>query len=1174
MRNWVLLLPASSGPTILSSARRHVVKLYDEVDRNPPEETRQWHQQHHEMDADGSSSTTATQSWAVPVMMFGGRSSFLSTSNRDLAGVPDEEEISMLHSLQKESEEHFLQKKEKRRKRREEKAAARAASEQPAGKVDPVVTTTTNSTTTSALTLAAAAASAESKFGSVGEGGENKTTAEVVLPDQQHPQPQSFTVTVTTTTDELTGGRSVTVDAVPADSDSSSGGASDHEQEENEKQEPQPPARTTTTSGTGADGNDDMTTDELEQHGSLNILPVESSASSSSNAFGTTASAAKKTSSTAPPSGATAAPFGLDDEGIGASTSGSSTTETVSARSSNYNNYRDRTPAKLGALSTAALVDTILNVTSTTTLAPELAENIKATIMPEVDADVLVGNAEDVASTKAKVPVVDAEMNQVEQEPIPTVVFVDAVGDATETETGAKVVTPEQVPALEDLDEDLEQEEIEAQKAIDEIRKQRNGRPYIPGGMHPSTASSSSRTSSSSDTSSDLQASLTVPDRYMCRPKFELPKFSTLPKPERLLRQRWLSLNHFCQNLQLAPNADIHYRVCFGEGFTATDMRSQESIHFGAFRDDLDAELPVKSKSASQRGASGMISSYQRLKLVVENKEKSKKESSSSSGTENSANDSTAEQEAPNSPQGLTYENPGEYYYSQLFYTHRKNAHPRSEPDRVGAEVQCFCGSGSAQFYYLDLIADQDQVLAKTTDTTASVVVDETKNDESTSSTTNAQSSTSGLNITEIEAIADIADEDDIGSLKREQHRYRVVAKLTHPVCCKHIHAGQLLSGIDTPIKATVENAADAFERKIIAASFFTRLKLVFDNRLYVVPYNKESGTIIESLPRHLLLRRSSSRIGNPPSGGGGSAGGGKHSYGEVFGGVNMVAANLGRSRHTINRHPALRYEITDCPGSAIYFVCPLFPERVTEETGSHTHIAFITDGFELSEEFLGDFPGQVIFAPDWVEDEEEDKNTSEEHPFFKITDIAGLNLHQDVPAGSPSTIASYDNDASLLVSEEDATSAAVMSGDEESNGNGMAMMSKNGTEIENIDAKNSTAEVKTSNTNTTSNKTEDELLEDEYERRLKELDAALDFTEEERQESSGTGEEDENSSSGTTSASSPKTAFSKTRKMRKCPLPAHRVELVITSTLLCPHPQLRPEPAPTVDIECNSFPR
>lgn len=53
-----------------------------------------------------------------------------------------------------------------------------------------------------------------------------------------------------------------------------------------------------------------------------------------------------------------------------------------------------------------------------------------------------------------------------------------------------------------------------------------------------------------------------------------------------------------------------------------------------------------------------------------------------------------------------------------------------------------------------------------------------------------------------------------------------------------------------------------------------------------------------------------------------------------IFGGLNRAG-----------KHPALRFELQSCPSSFVYFICPA-DEYAVRSTGSHSHIAFVTDGW------------------------------------------------------------------------------------------------------------------------------------------------------------------------------------------------------------------------------------
>eukprot|EP00392_Amoebophrya_sp_AT5.2_P005154 g5163.t1 len=387
-----------------------------------------------------------------------------------------------------------------------------------------------------------------------------------------------------------------------------------------------------------------------------------------------------------------------------------------------------------------------------------------------------------------------------------------------------------------------------------------------------------------------------VRDAYTCTtPTARAGVGVAVAGPEAFLRRRWMSLEGFCQTLQLSTDSALQYRVCFGTGsFTVEDLVRAEVVTFGSF-DDRFSLLPLQ-EVIFPSGAEGDLHT-----------DKMNNEGSNyggGGGEEQAQKLGEPPAPAKNEP-GRTfvdidgYENPGERYYSQLFF---------DEDGAIGGEVRCFCGSGPLQFQYLDLQLRESEV-AK------SLAAAERQN-----ATGTTEDDSPEQNVKQRIPQRDSTVDDDIVQIREQRRTLRAVAKATHPVCCKHLSASNLLSQVDQPVKATHLTAPDAFSGdKITALSFYTRLKFLYrEKSLYVVPYEKQ-GELLTSLPKRLLSM----------------------GYKRVFGGLHP------------RRHPAVRHKITNCPHSAVYFICPLLPEWVVDETGSHTHVAFVTDGYELSDEFL-----------------------------------------------------------------------------------------------------------------------------------------------------------------------------------------------------------------------------
>ncbi|CAD7949224.1 unnamed protein product, partial [Amoebophrya sp. A25] len=311
----------------------------------------------------------------------------------------------------------------------------------------------------------------------------------------------------------------------------------------------------------------------------------------------------------------------------------------------------------------------------------------------------------------------------------------------------------------------------------------------------PSKLRSSASTSSLSHETSALSSSRDLQHQNYRRTKAEA------------LRRRWSVFTKQCQNLRLDTSYEYRYRICFQESLTVQNIRTQVSTTLGLFHPTRSLGDRIDLDIVDEEEVEGVEKNQHVEDHVHEGQ---------------SASPSYEARDYD----GQLHANPGPYYYPQFLFDpknfdvedHEVEASGTKLP-RISSEIRCFCGLDAPTFHYLDYIrlpqAARKHKKKKGGEQVEfgmlknqQVVEDE---DANMINYRNASSSTPSTHSYDIKSdhedveeseLLDVADVvSPVESSSKLAQFHRLVVKMTHPACCKHLRAGELLSAIDTPVK-------------------------------------------------------------------------------------------------------------------------------------------------------------------------------------------------------------------------------------------------------------------------------------------------------------------------------------------------------------------------------------
>ncbi|CAD7949227.1 unnamed protein product [Amoebophrya sp. A25] len=310
----------------------------------------------------------------------------------------------------------------------------------------------------------------------------------------------------------------------------------------------------------------------------------------------------------------------------------------------------------------------------------------------------------------------------------------------------------------------------------------------------------------------------------------------------------------------------------------------------------------------------------------------------------------------------------------------------------------------------------------------------------------------------------------------------------------------------------------------------------------------------------------------------------------------------MGTGSEQHSQHPALRVPITHCPGSWIYFICPLYPKRVLEETNHHTHVALVTDGYELSNFYnSGDDPTHLS---EEAEGEQDPGHTGEDEAVLQNgngDEAAAIKVRSKMLKRTARSKKKEQSDRLLSsfpgtvhVSTADGTSAwryLQQTVDDEQLGN-RRNYTTNGDNTTTATSTTDHDELFEENSNASSssplNGSAKSAAEQKKRRKKERAGRArnilnLNEDDDDAQHPSlarvtnkdhgigGRGIESNLKIDGETLLADQIAQPDAYRRQRsKCPLPAYGVEVLITTTLLCAHPLLQPPPTHELPIQCS----